>query len=159
MRRVRGDGSCFYRSLGFVLAERLVQFPELAESFLKLTSTFKGRLLKLGYPEMTTEDFCDVVSFSNTLFFKPSLFKVYFFKFCETVSQFKSEQEVVDTFNDDGRSNYLVVFMRYILYNLEICDEMGIRIVRIPNTFGIRFELKLIFVKIYQKMSSSLDTV
>lgn len=94
MRRVRGDGCCFYRALAFLLSERLVQNGSFKESFLKSVATFKTRLFKLGYPEMTTEDFCDV--------------------FLETVSDFQSEDQVVETFNDQGRSNYLVVFMRLV---------------------------------------------
>jgi len=94
MRRVRGDGCCFYRALAFAQCERIIDNAEVRENFKKNIAQFKDRLLKLGYPEMTTEDFCDV--------------------FCENVSEFKTREEVIDAFNDQGRSNYLVVFMRLV---------------------------------------------
>ena len=60
-------------------------------------SPSKEQMVKLGMPEFTVEDFYD--------------------NFMETFNSVGGEEkasltELLQTFNDEGRSNYLVVFLR-----------------------------------------------
>jgi len=48
-RRVRGDGNCFYRAVGFGFLEKLVQASE--QDRLRWTSTFLGNLRTLSYED------------------------------------------------------------------------------------------------------------
>jgi len=98
MRRVRGDGNCFYRAFIFAQAEVLMNDAEERARFYKLCSGWKARLLKLGFPDFTTADFCDT-----------------FFEFVKNISEGKvSAQQLLDAFNDDQVSNYYVVFARLV---------------------------------------------
>jgi len=102
-RRIRGDGNCFYRAVAFAHCERYLRrtdpaWKEHLESFRLLAIGWKDRLLKMGYPTMTTEDFCDV--------------------FCDIIKQLEqddaSEEKLLKIFNTQGESEYIVVFMRLV---------------------------------------------
>uniref|UniRef100_A0A915KUC1 ubiquitinyl hydrolase 1 n=1 Tax=Romanomermis culicivorax TaxID=13658 RepID=A0A915KUC1_ROMCU len=94
IRRIRGDGNCFYRALAFAQCERLLGDQIVRKKFMNEVQSWKNRLLKLGFPEMTTEDFCDT--------------------FFDTVSKFQTEEDVTNVFCNQAESNYLVVFMRLV---------------------------------------------
>ena len=96
-RRIRPDGNCFFRAVGFRLFEWLL---ENEAEFAKVKDSIepsKDQMVKLGMPEFTVEDFYD--------------------NFMETFNSVGGEKkasltELLETFNDEGRSNYLVVFLR-----------------------------------------------
>ena len=96
-RRIRPDGNCFFRAVGFRLFEWLLgegtQFQKVKGSL----EPSKDEMVKLGMPEFTVEDFYD--------------------NFMETFNSLSGEQktnltDLLKTFNDEGTSNYLVVFLR-----------------------------------------------
>ena len=96
-RRIRPDGNCFFRAVGFRLFEWLLdneaEFAKVKQSL----EPSKDQMVKLGMPEFTVEDFYD--------------------NFMETFNSVGGEQktslaELLQTFNDEGTSNYLVVFLR-----------------------------------------------
>ncbi|GAV03635.1 hypothetical protein RvY_14031-2 [Ramazzottius varieornatus] len=64
LRRTRGDGNCFYRSLGLSLFENLMNAKDIpkANAFADLMVKCKDELLEMGYPKFTMEDFVDTVS-------------------------------------------------------------------------------------------------
>ncbi|OCB85850.1 cysteine proteinase [Sanghuangporus baumii] len=64
IRRTRGDGDCFYRSLAFAWIERLIHSPKQTLDVAKAHSLLDSTLLILkaaGFQEMVFEDFYDVL--------------------------------------------------------------------------------------------------
>lgn len=59
IRRIRGDGSCFYRAYLFAIAERMLVDTSLAESFLKRMEESIDFLVGAGYERFLVEDFYD----------------------------------------------------------------------------------------------------
>jgi len=62
IRRARGDGDCFYRSLAFAYIERLLQAPEPAlavTSAISALEASKPLLLEAGFQSLVFEDFYD----------------------------------------------------------------------------------------------------
>ncbi|XP_012940096.1 ubiquitin thioesterase OTUB1 [Aplysia californica] len=98
VRKVRGDGNCFFRAFGFAYLERLLTRPEEYSRFVDITQKSKDKLLALGFPQFTLEDFHDV--------------------FMDIVSQVKSPgtvEKLKETFNDQGLSDYFVVYLRLLV--------------------------------------------
>lgn len=99
-RRVRGDGNCFYRAYAYLLFECCKADTALYERTLpKLENTLKW-LIDLGLPAFTTEDFYE--TFMDTL-------REY------VTGAEKTEEDLLGVFNDDGMSNYLVVYVRLLV--------------------------------------------
>jgi ubiquitin thioesterase protein OTUB1 len=103
LRRVRGDGNCFYRAIAFAQLELLLRRDNPSwtadfDRFAALANGWKDKLLKLGYPAMTTEDFADV--------------------FADILKRLKEENaphaKLLEIFNNPGESEYIVVFMRLV---------------------------------------------
>ncbi|EJD04980.1 cysteine proteinase [Fomitiporia mediterranea MF3/22] len=64
IRRTRGDGDCFYRSLAFAWVERLMNSPKQTLDVAKSLSMLDEKLLLLkaaGFQELVYEDFYDVL--------------------------------------------------------------------------------------------------
>jgi len=99
MRRVRPDGNCFFRAVGYRLFERLLEDGEEWERVKAAISPSKEQMVKLGMPEFTVEDFYD--NFMETLGTLGGAEKI-------------SASDLDNTFNDEGVSNYLVVFLRLL---------------------------------------------
>jgi len=99
-RRTRPDGNCFFRAVGFSLFELLRGDQELLVKVIDRVRSSKDEMFSLGMPTFTVEDFHD--------------------NFLETMERLKDGegkitlQELRDTFNDEGTSNYLVVFLRLL---------------------------------------------
>ena len=98
LRRVRPDGNCFFRAVGFRLFEQLLGSAEQLARVRARVEPSKEQMVGLGMPEFTVEDFYD--------------------NFMESLGQLGGEDKVaaaeLDTmFNDEGVSNYLVVFLRW----------------------------------------------
>jgi len=99
IRRVRPDGNCFFRAVGFAYLEQLLndKSGKLVKFMDKIRPT-KEEMIKMGFPQFTMEDFFD--TFMDTL---------------ETLQKDTSDlNTLLQTFNDDGMSNYLIVFMRLL---------------------------------------------
>ena len=99
-RRIRPDGNCFFRAVGYRLCEKLLSNETELKRIKDNISPSKDEMVKLGMPEFTVEDFYD--------------------NFMDTLNQLGGDEKITDKelasmFNDEGVSNYLVVFLRYIL--------------------------------------------
>lgn len=98
IRKVRGDGNCFFRAFGFAYLERLLSHPQEYNDFLQIAQNSKDNLLALGFPQFTLEDFHDV--------------------FLDIVGQVKEPgtvEKLLETFNDQGLSDYFVVYLRLLV--------------------------------------------
>lgn len=62
IRRTRPDGNCFFRAFAYSYLEYLINNKEDYELFRKLAQDSKDKLVKLGFPMFTLEDFHDTVS-------------------------------------------------------------------------------------------------
>ena len=101
LRRVRPDGNCFFRAVGFRLFAQLLGSAEQLARVRARVEPSKEQMVGLGMPEFTVEDFYD--------------------NFMESLGQLGGEDKVaaaeLDTmFNDEGVSNYLVVFLRCVKF-------------------------------------------
>lgn len=107
IRRVRPDGNCFFRAVGFAYFERLLKDKDGdLVAFIEKVKPSKDAMAKLGFPLFTMEDFYD--NFMDSL---------------DTLKQPESNLEsLLASFNDEGTSNYLVVFMR-LLTSLNIKSQ------------------------------------
>lgn len=108
LRRTRGDGNCFFRAFGFAYFEYLLlskkdlssSSPSECKAFKQRCTDMKDLLIStLGFPQFTVEDFHDT--------------------FAEAVEKLESSDTTVDgdligSFNDQGLSDYLIVFLRLI---------------------------------------------
>lgn len=111
LRRTRGDGNCFFRAFGFAYFEYLLLLFEPSSSSSSIATAerkaFKQRctdmkdllISTLGFPQFTVDDFHDT--------------------FVEAVEKLDpsltaSVDELLATFNDQGLSDYLIVFLRLI---------------------------------------------
>uniref|UniRef100_A0A0K0EZT6 ubiquitinyl hydrolase 1 n=1 Tax=Strongyloides venezuelensis TaxID=75913 RepID=A0A0K0EZT6_STRVS len=61
VRRVRGDGNCFYRSILTALLEKCLTDKTLLQQFQKLAGDWREKFFAMGFPELTTSDFCDSI--------------------------------------------------------------------------------------------------
>jgi ubiquitin thioesterase protein OTUB1 len=98
IRKIRGDGNCFYRAVLTAVIERILNNRHELEPFTALCKSWRKRLLDLSFPELTTGDFCDSM---ETL--------------CESIKEnLKTNEVLMDDLNQDGIANYYVAFLRLI---------------------------------------------
>lgn len=62
IRKTRPDGNCFFRAFAYAYLEYLVKNKDEYEQFRVLSEESKDRLIQLGFPQFTLEDFHDTVS-------------------------------------------------------------------------------------------------
>lgn len=100
-RRTRGDGNCFFRAFGFALLEALIANKQAGGSELeRVTAVVEGSLAKLvaiGYPEMTSEDFYEV-----------------FLEQFKAVADGADVNAVFATMNEDMTANYIITYLRML---------------------------------------------
>uniref|UniRef100_A0A8R1Y1H9 Ubiquitin thioesterase n=1 Tax=Onchocerca volvulus TaxID=6282 RepID=A0A8R1Y1H9_ONCVO len=98
LRRIRGDGCCFYRALLCAQLEYILNDSDELIRFTEVCKGWRQRLIKLGFPEFTTNDFCD-----------------WFDELLDDIAAAKyNENLLVEALNEEGRSNYYVTFFRLI---------------------------------------------
>lgn len=107
-RRVRGDGSCFYRAYVFGILEWMSQTLRDAKASeadkqqvaatVKIVEASMDEVMKFGYERFTMEDFYEyfVEQFNNVLASPPT------------------SDELAATFCDEGISQYVVSYARYL---------------------------------------------
>lgn len=61
IRRVRPDGNCFFRGFAYAYIEHISKNKTEFEEFKKLAAQSKDKLVQLGFPVFTLEDFHDVI--------------------------------------------------------------------------------------------------
>ena len=91
IRRIRGDGNCFYRGFLYRLLESLTSDERLS-AFLHTIEASKPPLLQQGYDEMTIDPFYD--------------------EFIEFLTQFQLSE--LHAYFNSMDSNYLVWYMRLL---------------------------------------------
>ncbi|XP_015602185.1 ubiquitin thioesterase otubain-like [Cephus cinctus] len=99
IRRTRPDGNCFFRAFSYAYLERLIDNKEEYEKFRELALKSKDNLVALGFPQFTVEDFHDT--------------------FMEVIDKVggdseASRLELHKLFNEQGYSDYVVVYLRLI---------------------------------------------
>lgn len=101
IRKVRPDGNCFFRGFAFAILEHLIKNQDEFVKFKKIAEESKSKLLSLNFPQFTIEDFYDT--------------------FIEVISKVEpkdNQAEVLDElykiFNEQGYSDYVVVYLRLI---------------------------------------------
>ncbi|KAH9512498.1 OTU domain, ubiquitin aldehyde binding [Bulinus truncatus] len=98
LRKTRGDGNCFFRAFGFAYLESLFKDPTDYQRFLELVERSKDELVALGFPQFTLEDFYDT-----------------FIDIVKQVKTLGSVEKLLETFNDQGLSDYFVVYLRLLV--------------------------------------------
>lgn len=61
MRRTRPDGNCFFRAFAYAYMENLISNKDDYEQFRQLAEKSKDKLISLGFPKFTLEDFHETV--------------------------------------------------------------------------------------------------
>lgn len=100
-RRTRPDGNCFFRAVGFRLLELMLVEPGVWDKVVGEVRGSKDQMVELGMPAFTVEDFYD--NFMDTLE-----------RLKEGSDDKMNQEELEETFNNEGLSNYLVVFLRLL---------------------------------------------
>ncbi|XP_026122966.1 ubiquitin thioesterase OTUB1-like [Carassius auratus] len=97
IRKTRPDGNCFYRAFGFAHLESLLDDSIELRRFKVLAAKSKLDLVNQGFTEFTIEDF------HNT-----------FMDLIELCEKQQSLGELLNSFNDQSVSDYIVVYLRLL---------------------------------------------
>lgn len=102
IRRTRPDGNCFFRAFAYAYLEHLIENPADYLVFRELAEKSKEKLVQLGFPSFTLEDFHE-----------------YFMDVIKRVdpsigSKEDIRNELHKIFNDQGYSDYVVVYLRLL---------------------------------------------
>ncbi|XP_021704011.1 ubiquitin thioesterase otubain-like [Aedes aegypti] len=102
IRRTRPDGNCFFRAFAYAYLEYLVRNKDEFSRFYEYAAKSRERLTEAGFPRFTIEDFYET--------------------FMEVINKVKPEGddttsalvELHKLFNEQGYSDYVVVYLRLI---------------------------------------------
>ncbi|XP_062132496.1 ubiquitin thioesterase otubain-like [Drosophila sulfurigaster albostrigata] len=103
LRRTRPDGNCFFRSFAYSYLEHLISNSLAYHKFRVLAEGFKDKLMRLGFPSFTLEDFhatfIDVIN-----------------RVCpDTPGGIqRARHELHCLFNNQRYSDYVIVYLRLI---------------------------------------------
>ncbi|XP_065322324.1 ubiquitin thioesterase OTUB1-like isoform X2 [Gordionus sp. m RMFG-2023] len=97
IRRVRGDGNCFFRAFAFSYFEYLSNHKLQIDKFLSVCKDYKSQLINSGTSDYILEDFYQSVE-TSLISIRDNL----------------PEGNLDEIFNDDGLSNYIVIYLRLI---------------------------------------------
>ncbi|KAF8875730.1 peptidase C65 Otubain-domain-containing protein [Gymnopilus junonius] len=106
VRRTRGDGDCFYRSLGFAYVESLInsQDREFAvASSLSMLSSTKDTLDKAGIERLVYEDFYDEFTFLIESITRP-----------DPQGLVLNSDRLLSAFQSPETSNAIVIYLRFL---------------------------------------------
>lgn len=98
VRKTRGDGNCFFRAFGFAYLEKLLNDRTDLDRFQEVARQSKSELVSLGFSEFTIEDFHETLM--------------------EAVRKVEgncSLDELLEIFNDQFLSDYIVVYLRLLV--------------------------------------------
>ncbi|XP_044749330.1 ubiquitin thioesterase otubain-like [Coccinella septempunctata] len=101
IRRTRPDGNCFFRAFSFAYIERLLDNKVEFDAFYKRAEKSKDVLVELGFQQFTVEDFYDT--------YMEVLRRVR-----EIDNTDDAKAELLNLFNDQGYSDYMVVYLRLL---------------------------------------------
>ncbi|KAG9340135.1 hypothetical protein JZ751_021854 [Albula glossodonta] len=97
IRKTRPDGNCFYRAFGYSHLESLLDDSKELQRFKAVAAKSKLDLVSQGFTEFTIEDF------HNT-----------FMDLIELCEKQQSQSELLNSFNDQSMSDYVVVYLRLL---------------------------------------------
>ncbi|KAL3212515.1 hypothetical protein MRX96_007931 [Rhipicephalus microplus] len=97
IRKTRPDGNCFFRAFSFAYLESLLNDKEEYTRFKKVAENSREDLVSLGFQRFTIEDFHD--TFMDVL---------------RRIENKISLEDLLKIFNDQGYSDYIVVYMRLL---------------------------------------------
>lgn len=97
IRRTRPDGNCFFRAFSFAYLESLLNDKQEYNRFCEIASKSKDNLVALGFPQFTIEDFYDT-----------------FMEVLKKIDKQMTLEDLLEIFNNQGYSDYIVVYMRLI---------------------------------------------
>jgi len=109
IRRSRGDGDCFYRSLVFAYIERIFDAANKPAAVRASIATLERSLLKLreaGFQEMVIEDSYEIA--------RDLINGIVDSEQVSNNGSTLTPAQLYTVFQDDSMSNYLVTFMRMI---------------------------------------------
>jgi ubiquitin thioesterase protein OTUB1 len=108
IRIVRGDGNCFYRALLYGMLEKIILEKDTTrlQQLVNVVDQSLQKLVKLGYPEYTLEDFYDCVL---------EFFKWIQSELAVTKSQQTLLQDMTDKFMSDDLSQCLICYLRFMI--------------------------------------------
>lgn len=104
MRRTRPDGNCFFRAFSYAFIENILPNKKEFDAFERLAQESKDNLVALGFPQFTVEDFHDT--------FMEAIQKI---GAANTESVDKAKEELHKIFNEQGYSDYMVVYLRLLV--------------------------------------------
>lgn len=78
LRRTRPDGNCFFRAFAYSYLEYLIKDKNEYELFLDRATKSKDKLVQLGFPQFTIEDFYETVRKEFKSKVKTVLFDLFF---------------------------------------------------------------------------------
>ncbi|KII84082.1 hypothetical protein PLICRDRAFT_118324 [Plicaturopsis crispa FD-325 SS-3] len=107
IRRTRGDGDCYYRSLAFAYVERLLQESHPAESAARALSNLNAKLPMLdaaGFQKMVYEDFYEYLTSIIQQIITPD----------PSTGQKLTTRILLERFQSAEVSNSVVVFLRLL---------------------------------------------
>lgn len=103
MRRTRPDGNCFFRAFAYAYLEYLITNKEDYLAFKDLAQKSKDKLVQLGFPSFTLEDFHET--------FMEVIKRV---DPTDAAKDVDIKSELHSVFNEQGYSDYVVVYLRLI---------------------------------------------
>ncbi|TFY76962.1 hypothetical protein EWM64_g7052 [Hericium alpestre] len=106
IRRTRGDGDCFYRSLAFAYIERIMNASDRPLAVMTAISTLEATLPMLdaaGFQKMVYEDFFEIVIDLIRRIETP-----------DAQGKTLTHEALLEAFQDPGVSNYVVVYLRLL---------------------------------------------
>ncbi|KAI9430852.1 cysteine proteinase [Lactarius indigo] len=109
IRRSRGDGDCFYRSLAFAYIERIFNTEDKIMAATKSISTLEAFLPKLrevGFDDMVIDESYEIPRDLIRGIVEPNP--------GSNSRQTLTPTQLLEVFQHDSRSNYMVMFMRML---------------------------------------------
>ncbi|CAL1697925.1 unnamed protein product [Somion occarium] len=106
VRRTRGDGDCFYRSLAFAYVERIMHSDDPELNVMRAISTLEttpAMLSSVGFQELVFEDFFDIFKNLIMRIVQP-----------EPGKSRLTARALFDTFNNPEESNSIVMYLRLL---------------------------------------------
>ncbi|KAG7087579.1 hypothetical protein E1B28_013533 [Marasmius oreades] len=107
IRRTRGDGDCFYRSLAFAFVERLLKAKDrgAAVQYAMVTLSESLQMLEnVGFEKLVFEDFYDVLKGLVTNVVEPD----------NVLGKILDEESLLTAFQDNTTSNSIVMYLRML---------------------------------------------
>eukprot|EP01027_Heterolobosea_sp_BB2_P020473 GEZU01029207.1.p1 GENE.GEZU01029207.1~~GEZU01029207.1.p1 ORF type:complete len:355 (+),score=105.12 GEZU01029207.1:91-1065(+) len=116
IRKVRGDGNCFFRAFTYALFEQILEAGGAKEAEMqrihKIITESKDKLVSQGFPEFAIEDFQE--TFLDQ-YEQLVVSQVQQFKNNNSSQQDQALKELLSSFCQQAISDYLISYMRFLV--------------------------------------------